>query len=181
MRKSVITTAVAAALLLGACSDKPAASANEAKNAVATQNAAKAEATNVLLSKSPLQDQAPQFNLIHTADYAPAFEQGIKAHDAEIAAIVNNKQAASFDNTILAMETSGELLTRVSRTFFNLAGLISDDDFQKTEADLAPKLSAHRDNIYLDPTLFARVEAVYQQKSSLNAEDQRLVEYYYEQ
>ncbi|MDT3282033.1 M3 family metallopeptidase [Shewanella scandinavica] len=181
MRKSVITTAVAAALLLGACSDKPAASANEAKNAVATQTAAKAEATNVLLSKSPLQDQAPQFNLIHTADYAPAFEQGIKAHDAEIAAIVNNKQAASFDNTILAMETSGELLTRVSRTFFNLAGLISDDDFQKTEADLAPKLSAHRDNIYLDPTLFARVEAVYQQKSSLNAEDQRLVEYYYEQ
>ncbi|MCS6098195.1 M3 family metallopeptidase [Shewanella baltica] len=181
MRKSVITTAVAAALLLAACSDKPAASANEAKNAVATQTAAKAEATNVLLSKSPLQDQAPQFNLIHTADYAPAFEQGIKAHDAEIAAIVNNKQAASFDNTILAMETSGELLTRVSRTFFNLAGLISDDDFQKTEADLAPKLSAHRDNIYLDPTLFARVEAVYQQKSSLNAEDQRLVEYYYEQ
>lgn len=181
MRKSVITTAVAAALLLGACSDKPAASANEAKNAVATQTAAKAQATNVLLSKSPLQDQAPQFNLIHTADYAPAFEQGIKAHDAEIAAIVNNKQAASFDNTILAMETSGELLTRVSRTFFNLAGLISDDDFQKTEADLAPKLSAHRDNIYLDPTLFARVEAVYQQKSSLNAEDQRLVEYYYEQ
>ncbi|MGI2196766.1 M3 family metallopeptidase [Shewanella baltica] len=181
MRKSVITTAVAAALLLGACSDKPAASANEAKNAVATQTAAKAQATNVLLSKSPLQDQAPQFNLIHTADYAPAFEQGIKAHDAEIAAIVNNKQAASFDNTILAMETSGELLTRVSRTFFNLAGLISDDDFQKTEADLAPKLSAHRDNIYLDPTLFARVEAVYQQKSSLNAENQRLVEYYYEQ
>ncbi|MEI8603098.1 M3 family metallopeptidase [Shewanella sp. PP-Sp27a-2] len=181
MRKSVITTAVAAALLLGACSDKPAASANEAKNAVATQTAAKAQATNVLLSKSPLQDQAPQFNLIHTADYAPAFEQGIKAHDAEIVAIVNNKQAASFDNTILAMETSGELLTRVSRTFFNLAGLISDDDFQKTEADLAPKLSAHRDNIYLDPTLFARVEAVYQQKSSLNAEEQRLVEYYYEQ
>jgi len=181
MRKSVITTAVAAALLLGACSDKPAASANEAKNAVATQTAAKAQATNVLLSKSPLQDQAPQFNLIHTADYAPAFEQGIKAHDAEIAAIVNNKQAASFDNTILAMETSGELLMRVSRTFFNLAGLISDDDFQKTEADLAPKLSAHRDNIYLDPTLFARVDAVYQQKSSLNAEDQRLVEYYYEQ
>ncbi|MCU8060755.1 M3 family metallopeptidase [Shewanella oncorhynchi] len=181
MRKSVITTAVAAALLLGACSDEPAVSTNEAKNAVATQSAAKAEATNVLLSKSPLQDQAPQFNLIQSADYAPAFEQGIKAHDAEIAAIVNNKQAASFDNTILAMETSGELLTRVSRTFFNLAGLISDDDFQKTEADLAPKLSAHRDNIYLDPTLFARVEAVYQQKSSLNAEDQRLVEYYYEQ
>ncbi|WP_415775008.1 M3 family metallopeptidase [Shewanella oncorhynchi] len=181
MRKSVITTAVAAALLLGACSDKPDVSTNEAKNAVGTQTAAKAQATNVLLSKSPLQDQAPQFNLIQSADYAPAFEQGIKAHDAEIAAIVNNKQAASFDNTILAMETSGELLTRVSRTFFNLAGLISDDDFQKTEADLAPKLSAHRDNIYLDPTLFARVEAVYQQKSSLNAEDQRLVEYYYEQ
>jgi len=181
MRKSVITTAVAAALLLGACSDKPATSTNEAKNAVATQPAAKAEATNVLLSKSPLQDQAPQFNLIQSADYAPAFEQAIKAHDTEIAAIVNNKQAASFDNTILAMETSGELLTRVSRTFFNLAGLISDADFQKTEADMAPKLAAHRDNIYLDPTLFARVEAVYQQKSSLNAEDQRLVEYYYEQ
>ncbi|MCP3127457.1 M3 family metallopeptidase [Shewanella sp. KJ2020] len=181
MRKSVITTAVAAALLLGACSDKPATSTNEAKNTVATQPAAKAEATNVLLSKSPLQDQAPQFNLIQSADYAPAFEQGIKAHDTEIAAIVNNKQAASFDNTILAMETSGELLTRVSRTFFNLAGLISDADFQKTEADMAPKLAAHRDNIYLEPTLFARVEAVYQQKSSLNAEDQRLVEYYYEQ
>lgn len=149
MRKSVITTAVAAALLLGACSEKPAAN-TEAANAVATQAAAstQADATNVLLSKSPLQDQAPQFNLIKSSDYAPAFAQGIKEHEAEIAAIIANKQAPTFDNTILAMETSGELLTRVSRTFFNLAGLISDDDFQKTEADLAPKLSAHRDNIY---------------------------------
>ncbi|MCL1090482.1 M3 family metallopeptidase [Shewanella profunda] len=181
MCKSVITTAVAAALLLGACSDKPAANTDEAKNAVATQTAVKAEATNVLLSKSPLQDQAPQFNLIHSTDYAPAFEQAIKAHEAEIAAIMNNKQTATFANTILALETSGELLTRVSRTFFNLAGLISDDTFQKTEADLAPKLSAHRDNIYLDPVLFTRVEAVYLQKESFNAEDQRLVEYYYAQ
>lgn len=179
MRKSVITTAVAAALLLGACSDNP-ASSTTAENVVVNPTKTAAPA-NVLLTKSVLQDQAPQFDLIKAEDYAPAFAQGMAEHDAEIAAITDNKQAASFDNTILAMETSGALLSRVSRTFFNLAGLISDDNFQKLEADLAPKLAAHRDNIYLDPTLFARVETVYQQKSSLNSEDQRLVDYYYEQ
>jgi len=183
MRKSVITTAVTAVLFLGACSENSAVN-TEATNAVATQVApttAQASAGNVLLSKSPLQDQAPQFNSIKSSDYAPAFAQGIKEHEAEIAAIIANKQLPSFENTILAMETSGELLTRVSRTFFNLAGLMSDDNIQKTEADLAPKLSAHRDDIYLDPSLFARVEVVYQQRANLNAEDKRLVEFYYEQ
>ncbi|MCH1932039.1 M3 family metallopeptidase [Shewanella sp. A25] len=179
MRKSVITAAVTAALLLSACSDKPEVT-NPAPNASA-ETVKTVTAANVLMTKSPLQDQAPRFNLIHNTDYAPAFELGIKEHEAEIAAIVANNQAATFENTILAMETSGSLLSRVSRTFFNMAGLISDDVLQKTEADLAPVLSAHRDNIYLDPKLFARVDAVYQQKASLNAEDQRLVEFYYDQ
>ncbi len=183
MRKSVITTAVVAALCLSACSETSAVNAPTAATAAPQggETGVRASTNNVLLSPSPLQDQAPQFNLIHNTDYAPAFEQGIKEHETQIAAIVANSQAATFDNTILAMETSGSLLNRVSRTFFNMAGLISDEVLQKTEAELAPKLSAHRDNIYLDPKLFARVDAVYQQKSSLNTEDQRLVEFYYDQ
>lgn len=179
MRKTLIASAIGAALALSACSDNKKEETTQVQAPAAEQHAM--TTSNVLLQKSPLQDQAPQFDKIKAADYEPAFAEGIKQHNAEIAAITNNSDAPSFDNTIVAMEKTGALLTRVSKTFFNLASVISDEQFQRIEADMAPKLSAHSDNIYLNPKLFARVEAVYNAKDSLSAEDQRLVEHYYSQ
>jgi peptidyl-dipeptidase Dcp len=185
MRKTLITTAVSAALMLGACSD------NTSDNTASTQASAQETqiqagtqantAENVLLNKSPLQDQAPQFDKITTDNYVPAFELGMTEHQAEIAAIIDNTAAPSFENTILALETSGALLDRVERAFINLSGLISNDDYIKIEADMVPRLTAHTDNIFLDPKLFARVQAIYQSKATLNGEDQRLVDFYYNQ
>jgi len=181
MRRSVIAAAVAAVLFLAGCAKTELVDLPQAQVAAQASTQSQERQVNVLLSKSPLQDQAPQFNLIRADDFATGFTEGIKNQRAEIAGIINNPQPASFDNTILALETSGALLTRVSRTFFNLAGLISDETFLTIEADIAPKLADHKDNIYLDPQLFRRVAAVYQHKSRLVPQEQRLVEYYYEQ
>ncbi|MCG9714432.1 M3 family metallopeptidase [Shewanella insulae] len=185
MRKSILTTAVLAGLYLTGCSQADQAATNvDAANTQAAEPAAQASetqvnASNVLLNKSSLQYQAPEFDQITFDNYAPAFTQGIVEHDKEIQAIIDNKTAADFDNTIIAMEKSGSLLTRVAKTFFNLASVNSNSQVQALEAELAPKLSAHWDNIFLNPELFARVESVYKTRDSLSAEDKRLVEFYY--
>ncbi|MFT6257863.1 MAG: peptidyl-dipeptidase Dcp, partial [Cellvibrionaceae bacterium] len=158
MRKTLITTAVSAALMLSACSEQSADTAMAAKtttDASTTMTKAPATAENVLLTPSPLQYMAPQFDKITASDYLPAFEQGMKDHKAEIAAITNNSEAATFDNTIVALENTGAILDRTQRVFFNLSGLISDDNFISVEEQIVPKLTAHQDNIYLDEKLFA--------------------------
>ncbi|MCG9696851.1 M3 family metallopeptidase [Shewanella sp. Isolate11] len=178
MRKSIITTAVLAGLALSGCSEAP---TTQQQQPAQTAEVSKANtSSNVLLHKSPLQDQAPEFDKITFADYAPAFSQGISEHDADIAKIVSNKEAATFDNTIVAMEKAGTLLSRVSKTFFNIASVNSTDEVQALQAKLAPQLSDHWDNIFLNADLFARVETIYQARESLNAADQRLVEFYYQ-
>ncbi|MED5525906.1 M3 family metallopeptidase [Gallaecimonas pentaromativorans] len=182
MRKTLIASAIGAALALSACSDDHKAEQTSTAAAPAkeqTATAMPAAQDNVLLQKSPLQYQAPQFDKITTADYLPAFEQGIKEHNSEIEAIANNSEAPTFDNTIVAMEKSGALLTRVSTVFGNLSGLVSNDQYQKIEEEMAPKLAAHSDNIYMNPKLFARVQAIYNNKDSLSKEDQRLAQFYY--
>ncbi|ROQ29773.1 M3 family metallopeptidase [Gallaecimonas pentaromativorans] len=182
MRKTLIASAIGAALALSACSDDHKAEQTSTAAAPAKEQTAAAMPAaqdNVLLQKSPLQYQAPQFDKITTADYLPAFEQGIKEHNSEIEAIANNSEAPTFDNTIVAMEKSGALLTRVSTVFGNLSGLVSNDKYQKIEEEMAPKLAAHSDNIYMNPKLFARVQAIYNNKDSLSKEDQRLAQFYY--
>jgi len=178
MRKTLITTAVSAALMLSACSEQSANTSAAVETSTMTQAPATAE--NVLLTPSPLQYMAPQFDKITTSEYLPAFEQGIKEHNAELAAITNNSEAATFDNTIVALEKTGAILDRTQRVFFNLSGLISDDNFTSIEEQIVPKLTAHQDNIYLDDKLFARIQAVYKNKATLTGEDLRLVEVYYD-
>nr|WP_254304037.1 M3 family metallopeptidase [Shewanella sp. VB17] len=134
---------------------------------------------NVLFYPSPLQDQAPQFDQIVSSDYLPAFRLGMKQHNTEIAAIVNNTASATFDNTISAMETSGEQLNRVSRAFFNLSALMSDDSMLKIENNILPELTHHEDNIYLNQALFSRVESIYQNRNLLKGEQKYLTEIYY--
>ena len=139
-----------------------------------------APAENPFLTASPLQYQAPPFDKIHDADYQPAIEEGIKQNLAEIDQIARQDSAASFANTIEAMERSGLLLTRVAKVFFAIVQANTDDTLQKVQEAEAPKLAAFRDSIYLDPRLFKRVESLYQQrdKLGLTAEQKFLVEKY---
>ena len=174
MRKSLIASTIASALLLSACSSQQVE--NSAEQASQVQNV---NVDNVLMKPSPLQYMAPEFDKFGTKDYEPVFDAGIAEQKAEIAAIANNPAPATFKNTLVELELSGELLNRVSTAFYNLSGLISDSEYQRIAAKMAPILSAHSDDIYLNKALFSRVESIYNNKANLNAEDQRLVEFYY--
>lgn len=181
MRKTLLASAIGAVLTLSACSD------NTAPTQQANQAATPAAATEVTVSnpffkKSTLTYEAPDFNAIKDEHFLPAFEEGMKQHLAEIEAIANNPEPATFENTLVAMEKSGELLTRVSRVFYNLTGTDSNPKRRELQSELAPKMAAHSDNINLNPQLFARIEAVYNARNDLNldAESLRLAEVYYE-
>src|SRR3546814_435359 len=110
---------------------------------------------NPFAEKSTLPYQLPPFDKIHDADFAPAFDAGMAEQRREIDAIANSPDRPSFDNTIIAMEKSGAMLGRVSSVFFNLTASNTNDTLDKLEADLAPKLAAHSDSIYLHPRLAA--------------------------
>jgi len=134
--------------------------------------------SNPFAKPSALQFEAPAFNKISDADYQPAIEEGMKRELAEIEAIANIAEAPTFANTIEAMERSGALLRRVQRVFGAMTQANTNPTLQNIQADEAPKLSAHRDAIYLNPKLFARVKAIYDQRAAVNldAESKRLVE-----
>ena len=136
---------------------------------------------NPFATASTLPFQAPPFNRIHDADYKPALEEGMRQHLAEVEAIANQPAAPTFDNTIVAMERSGQLLTRVSKVFFALTQSNTNDTLQAVQSEEAPKLAAHSDAIYLNPKLFARVKDLYDHRSALglSPEQKFLVERYY--
>src|SRR6266849_955729 len=137
--------------------------------------------SNPFFSPSPLPFQAPPFDKIKDADYQPAIEEGMKRQIAEVEVIANNPDPPTFDNTIVAMERTGDLLTRAAKVFFNLAQSNTNDTIQKIEAEESPKLAGHTDTIFLNPKLFARVKAIYDQRDSLSldSESKYLVERYY--
>lgn len=182
MHKTVIACAVGAALALSACADNNNSTASSTSSTTtATQTQQTNVADNVLFHKSPLQYQAPEFDKIKVGDYLPAFKAGIAKHTQQINAIANNSAAPTVENTIVALEKSGELLKRVNTVFGNLSGLISDEQYQKISEEMAPKLAAHEDSIYLNNKLFARIQKLHQNIDQLNKEDQRVVDYYYKQ
>lgn len=181
MRKTLLASAIGAVLTLSACSDNTAPT-QQANQAAAPAAATEVTVTNPLFKKSTLTYEAPDFAAIKDEHFLPAFEEGMKQNLAEVEAIANNTEAATFENTIVAMEKSGELLTRTSRIFFNLSGSDSNAERRKIQSELAPKLAAHSDNISLNPQLFARIEKIYNEREELklDAESKRLVEVYYE-
>lgn len=132
--------------------------------------------SNILFAPSPLPYFTPEFDKITTELYEPAFAEGMKQHMAEIMAIANSAAPATFENTILAMEGSGEMLTRVSNVFYNLSGLISNPEYQRIEAAISPQLSSHYDDMVLNANLFARVKSIYEARASFPAEEQRIIE-----
>ncbi|MBQ1782723.1 MAG: M3 family metallopeptidase [Gammaproteobacteria bacterium] len=186
MNKTVLATAVAAALALAGCGDDKTSEATMANTAVAEQAAAPAAtpatAANPLLVKSVLQYEAPDFTQIRNEHFLPAFDAGMKEQLAEVAAIATNAEAPTFDNTIVAMERSGAMLQRAGVVFFNLNGSDSNDARRAIESEVSPKLAAHSDDIYLNPQLFARVKSIFEarEQAGLTPEAKRLVEVYFE-
>ena len=116
----------------------------------------------------------PPFDKIKAEHYLPAFEAGIKQQVKEIKAITDNKQAATFENTILALENSGAILNKVSGVFFNLTECCNSPEMEAIAEKAYPMLSQHSDNISLNAKLFARVKAVYDKRNSLNLTPEQL-------
>jgi len=123
---------------------------------------------NPFAGPSALLYQAPPFDKIRDADYKPALEEGMHQQLAEIDKIASDPAPATFDNTIVAMEKSGALLTRVSKVFFAIVQANTDDSLQNIQSEEAPKLAAHSDAIYLNDKLFQRVKAIYDNKENLH-------------
>ena len=159
---------------LAACAQAP--QKNEAAKPAAAAPAAKH--VNPLLSASTLPFQAAPFDKIQDADYQPAIEEGMKQQIAEVEAIANNPEPPTFDNTFVALEKTGALLTRAGAIFNAVSGANTNPTLQQAQEDLAPKLAAHQDAIYLNDKLFQRVDAVFQKRTSLKLDPEalRLVE-----
>ena len=166
----ILTTGTA----MVACNSKTEAPAPAAQPAAAP-------AVSPFAADSTLPYNLPPFDKIKEADYAPAFEQGMAEQRKEVDAIAHSTEAPSFDNTIVALERSGRMLTRVSQTFNNLTSSNTSDTLDKVQADMAPKLSAHNDAIFLDPALYARVDKLYQARATLGLDPEalRLLERYH--
>lgn len=150
-------------------------------------NSRKSAADHESSAASPFADtstlayQTPDFDRIKDSDYQPAIEEGMKMQLAEILAIADNTAAPTFENTLVEMEKSGQMLNRASNVFNLMTGANTNPELQKIKEVIAPKLAAHDDAIYLNSKLFKRIAAIYSVRttSKLDAESQWLADYYY--
>jgi peptidyl-dipeptidase Dcp len=149
-------------------------------NAAATEPTS-STVTNPLLTESSLPYHLPPFAAIKDEHFGPAFEKGMEDELEEVANIVGNPAAASFDNTIVALERSGELLDRVETVFGILTGAYTNLALDQLEASLSPRLATHRDAIYLNRALFTRIHQLYEDRAKLglDAESLRVLERYH--
>jgi len=132
---------------------------------------------------STLAYETPDFDQIKDKDFQPALEEGMKIQLAEMNKIANNAKAPTFENTLLQMERSGQMLARVNAVFNLLTGANTNPVLQKVQEETAPKFAAHRDAIYLNTKLFKRIERIYDSRKNLklDPESVHLIEYYYQQ
>ena len=139
--------------------------------------------SNPFYAESTLPFHAPPFDKIKDSDYQPAIDAGMAEQIKEVEAIANNSAPPTFDNTIVALERSGQLLTRAYMTFNCVTGANTNDELQKVQEYEAPRLAAHQDAINLNARLFARIKAIYDKRASLklSPEQVRLVEFDYQQ
>ncbi|MFZ4262823.1 M3 family metallopeptidase [Sphingobacterium sp. HJSM2_6] len=164
-KKSFLPYCVVLASMMVGCN-------NEAKKEEA------AHLKNPLIANYETNFEVPPFDLIKDEHFRPAFKEAIEQHNLEIDSIVNNEEASSFLNTIVALENAGELLNKVNIVFLNLNSANTNDSLGAIDLDLAPILSAHYDEISMNPKLFGRVKSVYEQQAALglDAEDLKLLE-----
>ena len=150
----VLMPLLAIALLFGACAKQP------TEETVATGE-------NLLLSEFDTPLGAPPFDSIEVAHYLPAFEQGREEHMVEVLAIAESTEPATFENTVEALERSGDTLSRTAGVFYNLNGSNTNDEMQAIAKEVGPQLAKHQDDINLNEALFARVKAVYEKMDEL--------------
>ena len=124
----------------------------------------------------------PPFDKITEEHYVPAIQKGIEEREKEIEALVANSEEPTFENTILALDKSGALLNKVSGVFYPLSSANTNEKMQEIAREITPMLSKHRDNISMNPGLFKKIKAIYDQRNELGLDDQqiRVTEKYYE-
>ena len=154
MRKSLLTAAILIAGLL----------------ALST-SCMKKSSSNPFMEENSTEYQIPPFDKIKYDDYLPAFEEGIARHSAEISAIANNTEAPTFDNTVLAMDNSGELLDKVSLVFGALSESMNGPEMEEIAKVVYPMMAAHSDEILMNDTLFNRVKILYDNKENLGLDN----------
>ncbi|MGB9429085.1 MAG: peptidyl-dipeptidase Dcp [Gammaproteobacteria bacterium] len=166
-----VTFTLAGTLMLGASS-----------LSLASEPAVMSE-TNPLLTPSTLPFQAPPFDKIGDGDFQPAFAAGMRQQLEEVEKIADNPAPPTFENTLVALEKSGQLLTRVNQVFNVLSGANTDPELQKVQEEEAPKLAASQDAIYLNTKLFKRIQTIYNERATLklDTESHRLIEYYHQE
>ena len=137
--------------------------------------------TNPLLSRSTLEYELPNFALLKDEHYLPAFEYAVSEHNAELQAI-RDQEDINFENTLIAMERSGDLLQSMIMVFYNKTSSDTNETLQQIEAEIAPRLSNHMDSIRLDPVLFQKLLHLEEHADSMNLDSQskRLLEKYLE-
>jgi peptidyl-dipeptidase Dcp len=167
--KTITWPALAGAVLLNACAGTP------------VPDSKASAAPNPLFTRSTLPYQYPPFDKIKDEHYGPAFDKGMAEQLAEIDAIAKNPEAPTFENTIVALERTGQTLARVNIVFGALASAHTNDAMKKLDVEISPKLSAHYDTIALNPALYGRVKALYDARATLglDAESARLLERYH--
>lgn len=147
---------------------------------VAGGTTAAQEATATMAADNPFAEPStlpfglPPFDRIRDSDYVPAFEAGMRAQLAEITSIAHDPRPPTFDNTIVALERSGQLLQRVESTFSNLNSCNTDPQMQKVDTEMAPRLAAHQDAIFLNPALWRRVDTLYKERARLHLDPESL-------
>ncbi len=168
MIKIQLFSVLALSVIITACSSDT--------NQDSTQSAVAGD--NPFYSSSDLPLEFPPFDRIETTHYLPAFEKGMADQLAEVEVIANNSEAPTFENTLIALEKSGALLSRVSNVFFGMTAAHTNDDIKAVETEVAPKLSAHGDSILLNKKLYDRIKALYDKRddSGLDPESKRLIE-----
>ncbi|MGJ7033057.1 peptidyl-dipeptidase Dcp [Niabella hirudinis] len=140
------------------------------------------DGSNPLFEESTLPYQTIPFDKIKESDFEPAFEKGMAAEMEEVDSIVNNPAAPDFENTLVALEKSGRLLHRTNAAFNALTSANTNDNLQQIQEAMAPRLSAHRDSIYMNARLYQKIDTIYKQLKNLrlDPESRRLVEYYHQ-
>ena len=131
-------------------------------------------ADNPFAQPSKLAFELPLFDRIRDSDYLPAFEAGMREQLEEVSRIAHNREPATLDNTIVALERSGQLLKRVEMTFSRLNACNTDPEMQRIDTEMAPRLTAQEDAIHLDTALWARVDGLYNKRTSLHLDPESL-------
>jgi len=176
---SKLSILVLSAMALVACG-----SGDDSAPAVAADSADEISVTEAEMAGNPFMQHwdtpygVPPFAVIDAAHFMPAMKKGALELRAEISAVADNPEAPTFENTILDMERAGDLMTKVSRTFFNLAGTESNDEIRALQTQLSPMLTREYDAINLNEKLFKRVQTLYAQREDLDLDEQdaRLLE-----